>query len=107
MAYLRIDGCVNYVPCKRKTDEVVLAPEASVNIKKWVPWKEFAALPQTLQKVYVQTQVDTYRVGVGYLALAWGKSEPTVRAVLSPLGVRFPARTAKADKLRFMEFVQE
>lgn len=103
----RVDGIMSYTPCRRHVREIKLAPEARVNIKRWVPWKEFLELPPTLQKLYVQTQVDTYRVGVGYLALAWGKSEPTVRAVLLPLGVRFPTRTAKADKLRFMEFVQE
>ena len=100
-------GADGYTPCRRAVLKPLdLAPEASVNLKKWISWDTFRALPPTLQKLYVQTQMDKYRVGIGILALAWGKSDAAVRSVLDLLDIRVPPGTRKADKQRFMAFIK-
>ena len=103
----KLDGSAAYTPCRTRKPPITLAPEVSVNIKKWIRWEAFIALPPTLQKVYMQTQIDTYRVGVRSVAAAGGKSEPKVRAVLSGLSLVFPRGTKDADKRAFATFVAE
>lgn len=104
---MRQIGRDGYTPCRRAVRKPLeLASEASVNLKKWIPWDAFRVLPPTLQKLYAQTQADKYRVGIGIFAMAWGKSDTAVRSVLGTLDIRVPPGTRKADKQRFMEFVK-
>ena len=103
----KLDGSAAYTPCRTRKQPIELAPEASVNIKKWIRWEAFIALPPTLQKLYMQVQIERFRVGVRFFAAAWGKSEPKVREVLSRLELEFPRGTKDADKRAFAAFVAE
>lgn len=85
---------------------VEIAPEASVNIKKWIGYAEFCSLPKTLQKLYLSTQAQRFNVGVMYYASAWNIAVPTVKRYFDEFGIALPAGTKKADKQRFLEFVK-
>lgn len=102
----RVDGSMSYTPCRRHVREIKLAPEVSVNLKRWVPWETFSALPPTLQKLYLQTQVEKYRVGAAALGKAWGKSAARMCQVLDELGIERPRYTQHEDEVRFLEFVR-
>lgn len=104
---MKIDGTPGYTPCKRLRREIELAPEASVNLKHWISWEKFMLLPPTLQKLYLQTQVDKYRVGAEAFGEAWGKTTARMCQVLGALDVKRPKRTSYEDKQRFLEFVKD
>ena len=92
--------------CHKQHDFVELAPEVSVNLKKWISFEKFCSLPPTLQKLYVQTLVNEYRVGGTAFAECWGVSSSCTGKRFAALGIELPPGTRKADKQRFIEFTR-
>ena len=99
-------GEKSYTPCWKEKREISLAPEACVNLKTWISFEEFSALPVTLQKLYVQTQVDKFCVGAAAFGEAWGRTPGRICQIFGDLGIEVPKHTQPEDKLRFMEFVR-
>lgn len=80
-------------------------PIYTLNLKKRITYAEFKALPEGLQKSYVQNIVDKYRVGPSALAELMGANAGTVSVYLSKRGFSFKRgfQPAKDDLERFRE----
>ena len=55
-------------------------PTYTLNLKKRITYAEFKALPEGLQKSYVQNIIDKYRVGPSALAELMGANAGAVSA---------------------------
>ncbi len=64
-------------------------PTYTLNLKKRITYAEFKALPEGLQKSYVQNIVDKYRVGPSALAELMGANAGAVGVYLSKRGFSF------------------
>lgn len=67
-------------------------PTYTLNLKKRITYAEFKALPEGLQKSYVQNIVDKYRVGPSALAELMGANAGAVGVYLSKRGFSFKGR---------------
>ena len=66
-------------------------PTYTLNLKKRITYAEFKALPEGLQKSYVQNIVDKYRVGPSALAELMGANAGAVEQERLFLQARFSA----------------
>lgn len=80
-------------------------PTYTLNLKKRITYAEFKALPEGLQKSYVQNIVDKYRVGPSALAELMGANAGAVGVYLSKRGFSFKRgfQPTKDDLERFRE----
>lgn len=80
-------------------------PTYTLNLKKRITYAEFKALPESLQKSYVQNIVDKYRVGPSALAELMGANAGAVGVYLSKRGFSFKRgfQPTKDDLERFRE----
>lgn len=80
-------------------------PTYTLNLKKAIPYAEFKALPEDLQKEYIKNIVDRYRVGPTAIAELMGASPGTLGVYLNERGFSFKRgfRPAKEDLARFRE----
>lgn len=83
-------------------------PTYTLNLKKAIPYAEFKALPEDLQKEYIKNIVDRYRVGPTAIAELMGASPGTLGVYLNERGFSFKRgfRPAKEDLARFREDYQ-
>lgn len=49
-------------------------PTYTLNLKKRITYAEFKALPEGLQKSYVQNIIDKYHVGLRLLPSLWART---------------------------------
>lgn len=82
-------------------------PTYTLNLKKRITYAEFKALPEGLQKSYVQNIVDKYRVGPSALAELMGANQPARCGVyMSKRGFSFQAEVSalrRTTSKRFRE----
>ena len=80
-------------------------PTYTLNLKKRITYAEFKALPEGLQKSYVQNIIDKYRVGPSALAELMGANAGAVGVYLSKRGFSFKRgfQPTKNDLERFRE----
>lgn len=80
-------------------------PTYTLNLKKRITYAEFKALPEGLQKSYVQNIIDKYRVGPSALAELMGANAGAVGVYLSKRGFSFKRgfQPTKDDLERFRE----
>lgn len=80
-------------------------PTYTINLKRRISYTEFKALPESLQKDYVQNIVDKYGVGPSALAELMGANAGAVGVYLSKRGFSFKRgfQPKKEDLERFRE----
>ena len=80
-------------------------PTYTLNLKKRITYAEFKALPEGLQKSYVQNIIDRYHVGPSALAELMGANAGAVGVYLSKRGFSFKRgfQPTKDDLERFRE----
>lgn len=80
-------------------------PTYTLNLKKRITYAEFKALPEGLQKSYVQNIIDKYHVGPSALAELMGANAGAVGVYLSKRGFSFKRgfQPTKDDLERFRE----
>ena len=80
-------------------------PTYTINLKRRITYTEFKALPESLQKDYVQNIVDKYGVGPSALAELMGANAGAVGVYLSKRGFSFKRgfQPKKEDLERFRE----
>ena len=80
-------------------------PTYTINLKRRITYTEFKALPESLQKSYVQNIVDKYRIGPSALAELMGANAGAVGMYLSKRGFSFKRgfQPKKEDLERFRE----
>lgn len=80
-------------------------PTYTINLKRRIAYMEFKALPESLQKDYVQNIVDKYSVGPSALAELMGANAGAVGVYLSKRGFSFKRgfQPKKEDLERFRE----
>ena len=80
-------------------------PTCTLNLKKRITYAEFKALPEGLQKSYVQNIIDKYHVGPSALAELMGANAGAVGVYLSKRGFSFKRgfQPTKDDLERFRE----
>ena len=80
-------------------------PTYTINLKRRISYTEFKALPESLQKDYVQNIVDKYDVGPSALAELMGANAGAVGVYLSKRGFSFKRgfQPKKEDLERFRE----
>lgn len=64
-------------------------PNYTINLGKPMPYKEFKALPESLQKEYVKNILAKYNVGMSALAEVFGVPVSTCTSKLHKLGFTF------------------
>lgn len=82
-------------------------PTYSVNLKKYIAYDAFKALPDSLKKTYLENVITTWHIGTAALARMWDITSGTMSPIMKRLGVKCQTkRTNKADTDRFFaEFV--
>lgn len=80
-------------------------PTYTINLKRRITYTEFKALPESLQKDYVQNIVDKYGVGPSALAELMGANAGAVGMYLNKRGYSFKRgfQPKKEDLERFRE----
>lgn len=80
-------------------------PTYTINLKRRISYTEFKALPESLQKDYVQNIVDKYGAGPSALAELMGANAGAVGVYLSKRGFSFKRgfQPKKEDLERFRE----
>ena len=80
-------------------------PTYTINLKRRITYTEFKALPESLQKDYVQNIVDKYGVGPSALAELMGANAGAVGVYLNKRGFSFKRgfQPKKEDLERFRE----
>ena len=83
----------------------ILKADEQANLKRRISYTEFKALPESLQKDYVQNIVDKYGVGPSALAELMGANAGAVGVYLSKRGFSFKRgfQPKKEDLERFRE----
>ena len=80
-------------------------PTYTLNLKKRITYAEFKALPEGLQKSYVQNILANYKVGMSAIADLLGVPVSTCTSRLHKLGFSFPRgfKPVREDLERFRE----
>ena len=91
----------------RKELEAMNGPTHSVNVKKYISYDEFKALPDSLKKSYLENLIVTWHIGANALARMWNITAGTMSPIMKRLGVSATTKRAnKVDTDRFFaEFV--
>lgn len=86
----------------RKEWEKMNGPIHRITPGEPMSWEAFKALPDTLQKKYVECILDKYKVGPNAISRMFGISGSYCCEQLKKLGFTFSGRTSRAETERFL-----
>lgn len=86
----------------RKEWEKMNGPIHRITPGEPMPWAAFKALPDTLQKKYVECILEKYKVGPNAIGRMFGISGTYCGNYLRGLGFTFSGRTSRAETERFL-----
>jgi len=86
----------------KKEWEKMNGPVYRITPGEAMPWASFKALPETLQKKYIECILEKYKVGPNAIARMFGISKPYCGERLRKLGFTFSGHTTPSETERFL-----